>query len=421
MRRATCNTARLLSSLFVTYSFIMPRLEIQQQRYSELSASQKEELYKLCPFSALEDQSGQLVINAGCKMCRLCVKKGGGIVQYVEDTQRPTVDKSLWRGIAVVAEVADGRIHPVAFELLGKAREMAQKVDYPVFCLLIGADVRPLANQLISYGADEVFVYDNPALKFFRIEPYTAVVEDFINKVKPSVVLVGGTQMGRSLAPRTAARFRTGLTADCTILDIQSNTDLDQIRPAYGGNIMAHINTPNHRPQFATVRYKIFSIPEPNPTPAGTITDMSIDPERLASAIIIEKQTPKVQQVGIEESEVLVVAGRGLKKPDDIELLQKLADLLGGRVAGTRPTIEAGWLKPQFQIGLSGRTVKPKLIITCGVSGAIQFVAGMKGSEHIIAINTDPNASIFKVAHVGIVGDLYEIVPRLIEQIQKGA
>ena len=399
----------------------MARLEIDQRQYSLLSPDKKENLFKLCPFSALEELDGKLSINAGCKMCRLCVKKGGGIVQYVEDVERPKVDKSLWRGIAVVAEVADGRIHPVAFELLGKAREMARKVDYPVFCLLIGSAVRPLANQLLAYGADEVFVYDHPGLKSFRIEPYTAVVEDFINFVKPSVVLVGGTQMGRSLAPRTAARFRTGLTADCTILDIQSNTDLDQIRPAYGGNIMAHINTPYHRPQFATVRYKIFSIPEPADRPEGKITDRTIAPEKLASAILIEKQTHKAKQLGIEESEVLVVAGRGLKKPDDIELLQKLADLLGGRVAGTRPTIEAGWLKPQFQIGLSGRTVKPKLIITCGVSGAIQFVAGMKGSEHIIAINSDPNASIFKVAHVGIVGDLYEVIPRLIDRIQKGA
>ena len=265
---------------------------------------------------------------------------------------------------------------------------------------------------------DEVFVYDQPELKYFRIEPYTAVLEDFIRTVQPSSVLVGGTSTGRSLAPRAAARFRTGLTADCTRLDISSSTDLDQIRPAYGGNIMAHINTPRHRPQFATVRYKIFSIP-PKEAPKGKIRRCSVPAEKLRSAIEILKMTEKKQEKGIEEAEVLVVAGRGIKKQEDLALLQELAELLNGKLASTRAVVEAGWINPRNQIGLSGRTVKPKLIITCGVSGAIQFVAGMDSSETIIAINTDENAPIFKVAHIGIKGDLYKIVPNLIEQIKK--
>ena len=391
----------------------MPYIKIHQDK-----AENKEKLAAICPFKAIEIVNGELAINSGCRMCRLCVKNGGGVFEYVEDRDStPAVDKSEWRGIAVVAEITEGAVHPVTFELIGKARELAAKVDYPVYCLMIGYRISDLAKQVLEYGADEVFVYDLPELQYFRIEPYTAVVEDFIRNVKPSSVLVGGTVSGRSLAPRAAARFRTGLTADCTKLDIGANTDLDQIRPAYGGNIMAHINTPRHRPQFATVRYKILSIP-PKTEPKGKITNCTLEKAKLRSAIEIISMTEKAKEVGIEDAEVLVVGGRGLKKQEDLAMLEELAKLLNGRVASTRALVEAGWTDPKQQIGLSGRTVKPKLLIACGVSGAIQFVAGMNGAEHIIAINTDPNASIFKVAHVGITGDLYQIIPELIEKIK---
>ncbi len=374
------------------------------------------ELIALCPFKAIEEHKGEISINAACKMCRICIKKAGDVFEYVEDAA-PGVDKSQWRGIAVVAELLDGAIHPVTFELIGKARELAAKVDYPVYCLMIGSDISGKAAELLEYGVDEVLVYDNKALKHFRIEPYAAVCEDFINRKRPSSVLVGGTQSGRSLAPRVAARFRTGLTADCTFLDISENTDLDQIRPAYGGNIMAHINTPKHRPQFATVRYKIFAIPE-KVEAKGRVTLCDLPNNKLNSGISVVGVTEKKREVGIEEAEVIVVAGRGLKKQEDFAMIEELAGLLGGRVAATRSLIEAGWANAKQQIGLSGRTVKPKLIITCGVSGAIQFVAGMNGAEQIIAINTDSDAPIFKVAHIGIKGDLYKIVPVLIEKIK---
>ena len=391
----------------------MPYIKIHQDK-----AENKEKLAAICPFKAIELNNNELSINAGCRMCRLCVKNGGGVFEYVEERDStPAVDKSQWRGIAVVAEITEGAVHPVTFELIGKARELAAKVNYPVYCLMMGYQISDLAKKILEYGADEVFVYDLPELQYFRIEPYTAVVEDFIRKVKPSSVLVGGTVSGRSLAPRTAARFRTGLTADCTKLDISESTDLDQIRPAYGGNIMAHINTPRHRPQFATVRYKIFSIP-PKTEPKGKITNCTLEKDKLKSAIEIISMTEKAKEVGIEDAEVLVVGGRGLKKPEDLAMLEELAKLLNGRVASTRALVEAGWTDPKQQIGLSGRTVKPKLLIACGVSGAIQFVAGMDGAEHIIAINTDPKASIFKVAHVGITGDLYKIIPELIEKIK---
>lgn len=397
----------------------MSYIKIHQEKITDVPA-----LKALCPFGAIEENTkGELEINAGCKMCRLCVKRGEGVFEFIEETDRTAeLDKSLWKGITVVAEIDNGSIHPVTFELLGKARELAQVVNEPVYCVMAGEKISPLAEQALLYGADDVFVYDDPALKYFRVEPYTAVLEDFINAKQPSVMLVGGTTAGRSLAPRTAARFKTGLTADCTKLEIQPTGDLDQIRPAYGGNIMAHINTPNHRPQFATVRYKIFPIPPKRDLngidTAQHIHLQSIDTEKLISAIDILDVREKAREIGIEDAEVIIAAGRGLKKKEDFAMIRELADLLNGQVAGSRAVIEAGWLDPRCQIGLSGRTVKPKLIIACGISGAIQFVAGMSGSEKIIAINSDPEAPIFKVAHIGLTGDLYKIVPALIEKIK---
>ncbi len=376
-----------------------------------------EELISLCPFGAIEYVNGKLDINAGCKMCKICVKKGPkGIFEYIE-TNKSQINKGEWRGILVYVDHVDGDIHPVTFELIGKAKEMADKINHPVYCLFIGHNITNKAKDLLPYGVDKVFVYDNEELKHFRIEPYTAAFEDFINKIKPTIALVGGTTIGRSLAPRIAARFKTGLTADCTILDVQENTDLDQIRPAFGGNIMAHIYTPNHRPQFATVRYKIFSAPKKTSNTHGEIVSCNIEKDKLVSGINVLDVKNKEKVVGIEEAEVVIVAGRSIRKLEDMDMIYKLADILNGKVAVTRPLIESGWADAKTQIGLSGRTVKPKLIITCGVSGAIQFVAGMNKSDCIIAINSDENAPIFNCAHYGIIGDIYEIIPGLIEKL----
>lgn len=377
-----------------------------------------EEVLELCPFGALEEIDGKVEINAACKMCKMCVKKGPeGTFEFEED-EKVAINKDEWKGITVYVEHSDGEIHPVTYELIGKARELAAKINHPVYCVFVGNNIKDKCLPLLSYGVDEVFVYDDEELDKFRIEPYTAAVENYIFKIKPTIMLFGGTTIGRSLAPRLAARFRTGLTADCTILDIQENTDLDQIRPAFGGNIMAHINTPNHRPQFATVRYKIFNAPEKVENPTGKITICEIEKNKLQSNIKVLETKIKNKVIGIEDAEVVVVVSRAFKKAEDIQMAEKLADLLGAQIGGTRPTIEAGWVDPRKQIGLSGRTVKPKLIITCGVSGAVQFVAGMKGSDYIIAINQDENAPIFDVAHLALIGDIYEIIPMLIEKIE---
>lgn len=391
----------------------MGKLVIDQSKIEDIQA-----LIDVCPFGAMEEKDGKLEINAACKTCKLCVKKGPkGAVTYIED-ERPKIDKSLWNGIAVYVDHVDGRIHPVTMELIGKARELAAKINHPVYALFIGSHLEGKSEELLHYGVDKVFVYDDEKLARFMIEPYTAVFEDFIQAQKPSAILVGATTVGRQLAPRVAARMHTGLTADCTILDMNEDTDLVQIRPAFGGNIMAQILTPNNRPQMATVRYKVMNAPERSETASGEIVKCEIAADRLKTRMevldIIEKEKEKF----IESADVLVVAGRGVKKQEDLAMVQELADLLGGMFACTRPVVEAGWADAKCQVGLSGRTVRPRLIITCGVSGAVQFVAGMKNSETIVAINSDPAATIFETAHYCLVGDLYEIIPKMIEKIK---
>ncbi|MCM0759261.1 MULTISPECIES: electron transfer flavoprotein subunit alpha/FixB family protein [Sporomusa] len=378
-----------------------------------------DDLIKICPFGAIEYDNNYLSINAACKMCNICVKTGPQGVFSCFEEKVEEIDKSLWRGISVYVDHHHGHIHPVTYELIGKAKELAAKIKHPVYCLFIGRDISQTAHSLLAYGVDDVFVYDNPELEDFRIEPYTAVFEDFINRQKPSIILVGSTNLGRSLAPRVAARFGTGLTADCTILDVDEDTNLAQIRPAFGGNIMAHIYTPNHRPQFATVRYKVFSAPQKISQPTGKVTSCDIANQALQSRIRVLSTKDKEKVRSVEDAEIIVVAGRAVKNQKDLDIINKLAEQLGGMVAVTRPLIEAGLADARLQIGLSGRTVKPKLLIACGVSGAIQFVAGMDKADMIFAINNDDNAPIFNIAHYGIVGDVFEIVPRLMELLDQ--
>jgi electron transfer flavoprotein alpha subunit len=284
---------------------------------------------------------------------------------------------------------------------------------------MIGYNLDATAERLLHYGVDRVFVYDHPALADFRIEPYTAAFCDFIEKYQPSSILVGATNLGRQLAPRVAARCRTGLTADCTVLEMKENSDLVQIRPAFGGNIMAQIVTPNTRPQFCTVRYKIFEEPEPTLEATGEIVSLPVTKEMLSSGIEVLDSMEKPRDVDIADAEVIVAVGRGASSESLRAYAQELADLLGGMVACTRPLVEGNIYGAKHQIGLSGRTVKPKLIICLGISGAVQFAAGMRSSDCIVAINSDPKAPIFDIAHVCIPGDVNEIVPMLIQKIKE--
>ena len=386
--------------------------------HNMVTAENAENLIKICPFGAISYTDGKLDISSACKMCKMCVKKGEGVIEFKEEVKE-TVDKSLWKGILVYVDHFGDKIHRVTYELIGKAKELAKVTGHPVYALVIGNNLGEGINKLLHYGVDKVFVYDNEKFEDFRVEPYTSAFCDFIEKEKPSSILIGATNLGRQLAPRVAARCKAGLTADCTVLEMKENTDLVQIRPAFGGNIMAQIISPDTRPQFCTVRYKVFSEPKASDVASGEIVKMEIAKEKLVSAIEIISSKDKPKDIDISESDVIVAIGRGAMGENMRKMAQDLADLLGGIVACSRPLVESNMFDAKRQIGLSGRTVKPKFIICLGISGAVQFSAGMKSSDCIVAINTDKNAPIFDVAHYQLVGDVNEIVPQLIEKIKE--
>ncbi|MDR1541220.1 MAG: electron transfer flavoprotein subunit alpha/FixB family protein [Clostridiales bacterium] len=398
----------------------MARLSVNLEIAKGMAYSELTRVAKLCPFQAIEISNGSLEVNSGCKMCKICLKKGPpGLFEIIESEAASFVDKASYKGVAVYIDHAEGDVHPVSLELLGKARELADKIGDPVYALLIGRNLSACALELLHYQADEVFIYDRKEFENFMVEPYAAALADFVRKIKPSSMLIGATVSGRSLAPRAAAKLKTGLTADCTKLDIKENSDLVQIRPAFGGNIMAQIVTPRHRPQMATVRYKIFSAPARKDDPSGKVTECFIDDSLLFSGVKIEQIRRKERKPSISDAEVIVACGRGFKAQKDLKLAYQLADLLGAEIACTRPLIEAGWIDASRQIGLSGRTVKPKLIISLGISGSVQFKAGMENSETIVSVNSDESAPIFQVSRYAAVGDLYEILPKLIRRLNE--
>lgn len=373
-----------------------------------------------CPFGAIDMTNGRPEMNVSCKVCGICIKACPEKALIKLETKTASIDKSQWNDILVFSEVSGGRLHPVSIELIGEALELCKSVPgFKVKTILIGSDLGGHAEELRHYGVSEIALYDDPQLGYFRAYAYAACLEDYIRHSMPSVVLVGSTLLGRSLAPRLSTRFHTGLTADCTTLRLRESTDLVQIRPAFGGNIIAQIVTLNTRPQFATVRYKTMNPAPRSDEVSGEVLYRKIPKSVKESDVSCVSVVPVPPKKSISDAEILVVGGRGLQKEGDLDMIRELAALLGGDWAVSRPLAEKGWTTNDRQIGISGRTVRPKLIITCGVSGAIQFVTGMGGSEHIVAINSDPNAPIFNVAHVAAVGDLYQIVPQLIRQLKE--
>ena len=374
---------------------------------------------KNCPFGAIDMKDGRPELNAACKVCGICLKSCPEKAIVKLETRVESVDKSQWKDILVFAEVSGGRLHPVGLELIGKARQLAGPVGFKVRAVLVGQGVSAYAEELRHFGVSEVAVYDDPELSYFRADAYACCVEDYIRYRKPSVVLVGATSLGRSLAPRLSTRFHTGLTADCTKLELRENTDLVQIRPAFGGNIMAQIVTANTRPQFATVRYKVMDTPARGEQAEGEVLFRKLPKAVLECRGSCVSVTPVPPKKSISDAEILVVGGRGLQKESDLDMIRELARLLGGDWATTRPLVEKGWNTNDRQIGLSGRTVRPRLIITCGVSGAIQFTSCMNASDHIVAINNDRSALIFAVSHIAIVDDLYRVVPEMIRMLKE--
>jgi len=320
------------------------------------------------------------------------------------------------RDILVFAEQEDGEIHQVSYELLGKGRELAEKLGVGVSSVLLGHVIGKKATELIHRGADTVFLYDHASLGDFDVVRYTVNIMKLVEEERPEIFLMGATRIGRTLAPRIAAALRTGLTADCVDLDLDANGDLIQIRPAFSGNIMAQIKTKT-KPQMATVRYKVMKMNEKNPERKGEVIRREAEIIDDTGTRILEKI--EADEVDLTEAEVIVSAGRGFKKPEDLKLLEQLAEALSGVVGSSRPLVDAGWISKDHQVGFSGNIAKPRVYIACGISGAPQHLFGMRDSDVIISINKDPSAPIFNVSDYGVVGDFYEIVPILVRELKK--
>ncbi len=326
------------------------------------------------------------------------------------------------QGVWTLVEHADGRVLPVSHELLTRGRALADSRG----CALTAVAVGPALpeddlRELIDRGADAVLAVEAPELRHFFVEPYAACLGRLIQNRRPEIVLAAATTTGRTLMPYVACQVDAGLTADCTRLDIDPDDGgLLQTRPAIGGNIMATIRTPRHRPQMATVRPHSTRPAEPAPGREGPIERTTAEPEQLRSRIRRLEFVPSEEDAGLQDAERVVVVGRGIKRADNTALARELADALGAALGASREVVDRGWLSYPHQVGLSGKTITPKLYVGLGVSGSIQHLAGMQTSETIIAVNSDPDAPIFRVADLGIVGDLFEVVPHLIQRLRLG-
>lgn len=330
------------------------------------------------------------------------------------------MDKSAYKNVFVFCEQRNGDIQPVALELLGKAQELASALNEKVVGMLLGDGIRGEAQKLIEYGADEVICVDCPELKSYLTEQYSQVVYQMIEQYQPSIVLFGATTIGRDLAPRLSARLSTGLTADCTKLEISEEGELMMTRPAFGGNLMATIMCVEHRPQMSTVRPGVMQKRDRDANRKGNIIDFkpTFDTSKFKVKLLQEIRNEK-DRVDITEAKILVSGGRGVGNKEGFAKLQRLADVLGAQVSSSRAMVDAGVMDHDRQVGQTGKTVRPDVYFACGISGAIQHLAGMEESELIIAINKDKFAPIFQVADLGIVGDVNKVIPLLTEKIEK--
>ena len=328
-------------------------------------------------------------------------------------------DFSSYKNVWVFAEQRDGEITPVVIELLGEGRKLADEIGVNLCAILLGKNVDSMAKELVAYGADTVYTADNELLEKFTTDAYTKVITDAINEFKPEIVLYGATHIGRDLAPRIASRVSTGLTADCTKLEIDpDDKKLKQTRPAFGGNIMATIICPNTRPQMSTVRPGVMEKAEKNDSRDGKIVPISFNLSKDDIRVeVIKTVKTKKDLVSLTDANIIVSGGLGMGGPEGFEMLKQLADKLGGVVGASRAAVDAGWIDHSHQVGQTGTTVKPNLYIACGISGAIQHLAGMQNSDFIIAINKNETAPILDIADYGIVGDVKEIVPLLTEKL----
>jgi electron transfer flavoprotein alpha subunit len=375
-----------------------------------------------CPFGAIMMQEDSAMITEGCTACGACIEvcPVNAIIREAEE-KTVTMDKREYKDVWVFIEQVNGQARGVGHELLGQGRQLADAMGQQLIGILIGNDVEKLSKEVIASGADKVYLIEGAEYKHYTTDAYTIAFAHLINTYKPSVILIGATNDGRDLGPRVACRVGTGLTADCTDLGIDEETGLVAwTRPAFGGNIMATILCPEHRPQMGTIRPKVFKRPQQDFSRTGEI--IRVESQVKAADIrtrLIEIIKGTTVTCNLEEAEIIVSGGRGIGKPENFALIEELAKVLGGAVGASRAAVDAGWKPALHQVGQTGKTVGPKVYFACGISGAIQHLAGMSSSDIIIAINKDPNAPIFKVADYGIVGDVNEVIPALIDEFKK--
>lgn len=375
-----------------------------------------------CAFGAIAVQGEYAVVNEQCRLCGSCVENcPSGALSLDKVESHPQEDLSAYHGIMVFAECRHGILAPVTHELLGIGRKLADQRGAGLAVVVLGEGLNRYAPALIASGADTVLLVQHKALAQFQEDIYARLLARIIRERKPEVVLAGATAIGCSVVPYVATLLGTGLTADCTGLSIREEDGLLlQTRPAFGGNIMATIECPNTRPQMATVRPKVMTPAEPDPSRKGEVLQIvPADDEVQSAAIVLESVQSAGDQVNIQEVEALVAGGRGLGSEKGFALLRELADELNASVAASRAAVDAGWIPYPHQVGQTGKTVCPKLYVACGISGAVQHTVGMQSSKVVVAINRDPEAPIFNVASYGLVGDLYEIIPELTRQLRE--
>ena len=375
---------------------------------------------KSCPFSAITlDDQKKAVIGMACTECGTCVEKCPFHAIEKTAAEKEKADISAYHGVWVFAEQRGGKLMPVVIELLGEGRKLAEQIGTELCAVLLGENVADLARECIGYGADKVYVADAPELKDYTTDAYTKVIYEAIQQYKPEIVLCGATHIGRDLGPCLSVKCETGLTADCTKLEIDPvDHKIMQTRPAFGGNLMATIVCPEHRPQMSTVRPGVMEKAAFDPDRTGEIVTLQpvfADGDLRVKVLEIVKNLENA--VSLTDAKVIVAGGMGLGSKEGFDLLAKLADRLGGVVAAFRACVDAGWAPHSWQVGQTGTTVKPAIYIACGISGAIQHVAGMKDSGYIVAINKNPSAAIFELADYGIVGDLYDVIPAILDAL----
>ncbi|MBU4311960.1 MAG: electron transfer flavoprotein subunit alpha [Candidatus Omnitrophica bacterium] len=381
---------------------------------------------KACPFAAIDVVKKKAVIAMDkCNLCGACIEscKFDAIVLTKISPSEIDFAKKIeqHKGVWVFCEQKNGVVQSVGYELLGKGRELADTLGVDLCGVLLGENIKAEAQKVIHRGANKVYIVDSPKLKHYQSEPYSKVLIKLIKEHKPEIVLCGATSIGRSLISRVAISIHAGLTADCTGLDIDKKERLLlQTRPAFGGNIMATIICPNHRPQMATVRHKVMKEAEVNNHHRGKIIESSFDDDTYSSRTNLLDVVEEIEEtVNLTEADIIVSGGRGLQNPENFQLIEELAKVLGGAVGASRAAVDAGWKTYSHQVGQTGKTVCPKIYIACGISGQIQHLVGMQSSDVIVAINKDQHAPIFNVATYGIVGNLFEIVPELTKRFRE--